>query len=449
MVPQDLSSFIGVLAGAEELARIRCQVDPILEMAAIVDRTCKAGGYGKALLFENVRGSRIPVAANLFGSPSRVARCFGVADIETLADKLRRDLAASSARPAAKILEELTANHAAAQAADTPWREVDLTAQGLDAIPALKSWPEDGGRYLTLGQVFSADPVTKEANCGIYRIQLVDRHTALLRCHPGSGGAQHIKAWHDRGEAMPVAIALGGPPALTCAAAISLPQSVPEVNFVGYLTGSAVAMAPCEATRLPVPATAEMVIEGRVLPGETMPEGPFGNHTGYYAASSPAPVLRITNVSMKRNAIYPCTVVGRPPMENIHLARTAERLLLPLLQHDCPWVRDVHMPGESIFHRVSLVHVDNEGVPELEAVRGALEASALLRGAKLIVLVDEDPRGLDQREIYWRLINGLMQTRLADGVVTDARSGPGGEKKIVPSEQVRKTLETRWPEYGL
>ena len=450
MGPNDLKSFIAKLASSGDLARVKCQVDPILEIAAIVNRVCKTGTGGKALLFENVQGSALHVAANLFGSCRRMANCFGVDDIEILCEKIRGDLAATKEGASGEILANLTdlPEFAAAIAAEAPWQELDMTAQGLDIIPALKSWPGDAGRYLTLGQVFTSHPVTGVTNCGLYRVQLQDRHRALLRCHPGSGGAAHLKAWHDRGEAMPVAVALGGPPALTCAASMSLPEHVSEVNFIGYLMDSAVAMSPGKKSQLSVPAASEIVVEGRIFPGETMPEGPFGNHTGYYAPSAPAPVLRVQSISMKQEAIYPCTVVGPPPMENIHLARTTERLLLPLLRHDCPWVQDVHMPIESLFHRVALVSVAGECVPELEAIQNALQSSMLLKGSKLIVLIDEDVSRLEQKEIYWRLINRLVQAKPSRDVVVDARAKPGA-KKIIQTKMILKTLEGRWEEYGL
>lgn len=450
MGPNDLNSFLAKLANAEDLARVACQVDPVLEVAAIVNRVCKSGTGGKALLFENVRGSGLRIAANLFGSSRRMAACFGVDDIEVLSGKLRGDLAVNQQRASAEILAQLTggARFAAGQTADAPWQELDMTAQGLDVIPALKSWPGDGGRYLTLGQVFTSHPVSGDTNCGLYRVQLQDRHRALLRCHPGSGGAAHLKAWHERGEAMPVAIALGGPPALTCAASISLPEAVSETNFIGYLMGSAVALSPCRRSQLSVPAAAEMVVEGRIFPDETMPEGPFGNHTGYYAPRAPAPVLRVESIRMKQDAIYPCTVVGPPPMENIHLAQTAERLLLPLLQHDYPWVRAVHMPVESIFHRVALVSVADECAADLEAIRDALQSSMLLKGSKLIVLIDEEASSLEQKDIYWRLTNSLLQAKPGKGVVVDARGTPGAQK-IIQADKLLQAVERRWQEYGL
>jgi len=450
MIPKDLQSFISILEKSGDLSRIVCQVDPNLEIAAIVNRVCKNDQGGKALLFENVQGGFLRIAANLFGSRHRMAACFGVDDIETLAEKIRHDLAEKKQHASGDVLEKLTRSPelAAVNVVEVPWQELDLTTQGLEVIPALKSWPGDGGSYLTLPQVFTVHPVTGEINCGIYRVQLTDSHKALLRCHPGSGGAGHINAWHDRGEAMPVAIALGGPPALTCAASVSLPQRISEVNFVGYLMDTALAMSTGKKSQITVPAAAEIVIEGRIFPGETMPEGPFGNHTGFYAPRSPAPVLRVESISMKQNAIYPCTVVGPPPMENIHLARTSERLLLPLLQHDCPWVRDVHMPVESIFHRVALVHVADDCGADLEEIQGALKSSMLLKGSKLIILVDEKPDRLDQKRTYWQIINSLGQSKKFMGEVVDARTKPGAQK-VSQAETILKMIDARWQEYGL
>jgi len=450
MGPQDLNSFISMLEKSGDLSRVTCQVDPNLEIAAIVDRVCKDDEGNKALLFENVMGSDFRIAANLFGSRQRMAACFGIDDVEKLPEKLRHDLARTEENTSARALEQLIKmpEFAAVNEADAAWQELDVTALGLDVIPALKSWPEDGGRYLTLGQVFTSHPVTGDINCGIYRVQLTGRHRGLLRCHPGSGGAGHIKAWHDRGEAMPVAIALGGPPALTFAASVSLPQNVSEINFVGYLLNSAIAMSPCKQTQLSVPATAEIIIEGRIFPEEALPEGPFGNHTGYYAPRSPAPVLRVESINMKQEAIYPCTIVGPPPMENIYLARTSERLLLPLLQHDCPWVRDVHMPVESIFHRVALVHIADDCGADVEEIQEALESAMLLKGSKLIILTDEDVDRLDLKKIYWQLINNLGQSDKSMGVVVDARTKPGAQK-VLSTEMIVQMIDARWKEYGL
>ncbi len=454
MTPYDLKSFIALLEEKGDLTRIKCQVDPDLEIAALVDRTCKSEAGGKALLFENVKGSSLPVAANLIGSLERMGICLGIDDIEKMSLKIRQDLAETSANTSGAALKQLTDNkHFVARTVkDAPWKEVDVKAQGLDVLPALKSWPGDGGKYLTLGQVFTCHPETGDTNCGLYRVQLVSRDRALLRCHPGSGGAIHLQAWHDKGLPMPIAIALGGPPALTWAASVSLPDDVSELNYVGYLTGSPVPMNCCITSEIKIPASAEIIIEGKVLPGERLPEGPFGNHTGYYTPSSPAPVIRVESIRMRTDAIYPCTVVGPPPMENVYLAKATERMLLPLLQYDHPWVVDVHMPIESIFHRVAFVYVQVDCEKLKEEIAEALQASMLLKNAKMTVLMDEGSVGEGLSRSYWKVMNSgdLMDVvaRKDNTVVVDARISY--DKKLV--ELDRKLLQKfmlRWKQQGI
>lgn len=291
-------------------------------------------------------------------------------------------------------------------------------------------------------------PETEETNCGMYRVQLLDRHKALLRCLPGSGGDRHLKAWHERGLPMPVTIALGGPPALTWAASVSLPDGVDEMDYVGYLSGEPVPMLRCQCSELAAPAAAEIIIEGKIWPAEEQLEGPFGNHTGSYSPAVPAPVIRVEKVLIRPEAIYPCTVVGPPPMENIYLAQATQQMLLPLLQHDHPWVMAVHMPVEGIFHRAAMVVVDSDCSWSLDQIRSALVTSMLLKKSKLIILLDEDvPRG-SLRHVYWHIVNKMKCTKDADGVLIDART-PSGWSRVVQDPDLVASVNKRWSEFGL
>jgi 4-hydroxy-3-polyprenylbenzoate decarboxylase len=285
----------------------------------------------------------------------------------------------------------------------------------------------------------------------MYRIQILAKHTALIRCHPGSGGGSHMAAWHARGKAMPVAIVLGGPPVLTWCAGISLPESVSEIEFAGYLTGQSISMTKCQGSDLCVPSNAEIVIEGHILPGEEQLEGPFGNHTGYYVPASPAPVVRVKSVYMREGAVYPCTVVGPPPMENMYLAQAAERLLLPLLQHDYPWIVDIHMPLAGIYHRAAMVAVDAANMP-VEEISKALWQSMLLRNSRLIVLLDKDCDLHQRSNVYWRVINADSWTKSVwmdgDKIVVDARRSP--QKPVVrPDRNTQNKVMKRWQEFDL
>lgn len=402
----DLQSFLKHLEEIGELDKVTEPVDPYLEIAAIVDHVCKNSSKKRALLFENVKGSTVPLVANLFGTQRRVSQSLGVDDIETLANRLRDDLRHCKAVTADNALEQLIRRCPVETVPvdSAPSFNRDVSREGLDAIPALHAWPGDGGRYLTLGQVVTRHPVSGQQNCGMYRVQILDKQTALIRCHPGSGGSAHMSVWHALGKAMPIAISLGGPPALTWCAGVSLPDNVSEYDFSGYLSGRPIAVAQCQNSGLHVPSLSEIIIEGVILPGEVRDEGPFGNHTGYYSLRSPAPVLRVKSVFMRESAVYPCTVVGPPPMENVCLAWAAGRLMLPLLQYDCPWISDLHMPLEGIYHKAVLISVDAPKTPMPELDR-MLRQTRFLHNSRLIVLTDKGCNLGNAAEVYWRFVN--------------------------------------------
>jgi len=329
--------------------------------------------------------------------------------------------------------------------------KTDVSTTGLDGLPALQSWPGDGGRYLTLGQVFTRHPDSSRQNCGLYRVQILDKQTALMRCHPGSGGGAHMAAWHAQGKAMPLAIVLGGPPALAWCAGTSLPDEVSELEFLTYLTGQSIPVSECQDSDLQVPASCEIVIEGYINPGEEKTEGPFGNHTGFYAPAAPAPMIRITSVFTREAAVYPCTVVGPPPMENMYIAQAAERLMLPLLQHDHPWIMDIHMPLQGIYHRAALVSVDAPQRSMRDLGRD-LRQTLLLRNSRLIVLLDKDTDLGAFSKIYWRLVNADSWVKSvlidSDKMTIDARSLSHGAK-VGPDQAVLNQVMKRWQEFSL
>jgi 4-hydroxy-3-polyprenylbenzoate decarboxylase len=423
----DLQNFITHLETVGDLVRVKEEVDPYLEVADIVNRTCKDPKGNSALLFEDVKGFALPLVANCFGSSLRTAAALGVTNVESLTLKLRADLRAIEEKESGRALAKLIQGQAEEQGTDDDFLAITHVEceKGLSELPVLYSWPKEGGPYITLGQVFTKKPDSKEQNCGMYRLQVVDKETALVRFHPGSGGGEHLEAWHARGEAMPIAVVLGGPPALTLCAGMSLPEGVTETDFVKYLTGHSVAMAKCQNSELFVPSTAEIVIEGLISPGDKMEEGPFGNHTGYYSDVSPVPVVKVLNVYMRESAVYPCTVVGPPPMENVFMAQANERLLLELLRYDCPWVVNVHMPREGIYHRAALVSVaEHDG--SAAKINESLNGSRLLRNSRMIVLLDKDCDLHNFRDVYWRFINAEAweESVLIDGktMVVDARA---------------------------
>ncbi|MBP1728599.1 MAG: hypothetical protein H6Q56_972, partial [Deltaproteobacteria bacterium] len=359
----DLREFLGQLEALGELQTIAAPVSPLLEIAAITDRVCKGAGANRALLFAQVEGSRFRVATNLFGSEKRVAAALGVERLSALTAWFDTLLVASSGGTAAEKLAALPATPAGQAAvpvvtADAAPPQLLDCSEGLAALPLLKSWPLDGqpghsGRFMTLPLVITAAPDSGGSNCGMYRAAIIDNETLAVCWSSSSGAALHAAAWREHGTPMPVAIALGGPPALTFAATLPLPVGVDEFAFAGMLQGEPVRVLRC-GNGLVVPATAEAVLEGYLLP-ESIDSGAFGNHTGSYTPSAPAAAVRITAIRCRPDMILPATVVGRPPMEDCWLARAGGFLLLSLLKIDLPAAVALHTPFAGIFHGAAII----------------------------------------------------------------------------------------------
>lgn len=452
--PGDLHTYLHLLQQADQLAEVPVAVDPHLELAAIVDRLVKGAVRGRAALFREVLGTQMPVAANLFGTVERVGWALGTTDLEGEAERLARDLRGTGLADPDRALAALceAAGCQPGVCAAAPCREADHTRRGLAVLPQVRGWPQDGGCYLTLAQVATRGPCGGRQNWGMYRVQLLDDRHAAIRCRPGSGMAAHLAEWQAAGRSMPVAVVLGGPPALTWACGAPLPAGIDEAAFCGYLTGERLPMIESAVGGLLLPAMAEVVIEGEIAPGAQAQEGPFGNHTGYYDPPGRAPLLSVLQVTARRDAICPWTLVGPPPMEDISLARASERLLLPLVRHGLPEVRDIHMPDAGIFHRAALVQVaaaERRALPELAE---ALWTTALLRGARLLVLCSDDTELRAAADVYWRGLNRVDWSRDLyrhdDRLAVDLRQRPAAAEVIHPPELIDRVLR-RWPELGL
>ncbi|MBJ6748910.1 UbiD family decarboxylase [Geomonas anaerohicana] len=446
MAIRDLRDFLAVLDTAGELHRVDAEVDSELEIACITDRQSKLPGGGKALLFQNVKGSSHPVATNLFGSPSRMALALQVEHLSLLTGKMEQLLAAPESAPAPTLVEQ------------APCQEVIERHPDLGRYPFLKSWPGDGGRFITLPLVFTRDPETGAGNCGMYRVRLFDDGCVGIRWKPGSGGFGHHQKHQAAGLPMPVAIAVGAAPALTLAAMLPLPEPLDEVSFAGYLHGASLAMAPCLDSGLMVPADAEVVIEGVIEPGATRREGAFGNHTGSYDQGEEVPLVRVTCITRRKDPVCPATVVGPPPMEDCYLAKAAERLWLPLLRRQCPEIVDLVMPVEGIFHGCAVISIAKKTAGQGRRVLECLRSEGWLKRGKLLVVVDETGEELTLAHGFWQALNAVRFP--ADLVVTpdgclgvDATGKlpeEGGEQKqsLQPDASVSAQVERRWREYG-
>ncbi|MBC7293885.1 MAG: UbiD family decarboxylase, partial [Thermoleophilia bacterium] len=315
---KDLRDFVRLLRDRGQLALIDVPVDPVLEITEITDRVCKAGG--PALLFTRPKGYDVPVLTNQFGSEERVCLGLRVGSFAELAARVEQIAFPSFPDSAWKKIKALgkLKDLAALQprlVKEGPCQEVVLTGDqvDLDALPILKCWPLDGGKYITLPLVFTRHPHTGRRNVGMYRMQVYDKRTTGMHWHLHKDGAEHFGATRGR---MEVAVAIGTDPALTYAATAPLPGILDEVAFAGYLRGEAVDMVQCKTVDLQVPAHAEYVLEGYVEPGELRKEGPFGDHTGYYSLADQYPVFHVTAITHRSDPVYATTIVGQPPMED-------------------------------------------------------------------------------------------------------------------------------------
>ncbi len=435
-----LQALIPFLEERGELIRVVDPVDPCLEVTEIADRFVKKGEF-PALLFENplpadysmaaglttaakrADGRPVPLLINLFASRRRMAWALGVEDLDEAVARVREPL--ESAPPEGlwekiRLLGRLKEWGGAATpktVAGGPCQEVvvrgdDLERRGLlDMMPVLTTWPEDGGPYITLPLVITRHPETGRRNIGMYRMQVYDGRTTGMHWQVHKTGTAHHRAWEQRGERMPVAVAIGGPPALTYAATAPLPDDIDESLFAGFLQGRPVSWTKALTQDLLVPAEADFVIEGYVEPGERRREGPFGDHTGFYSLADDFPVLHVTAITSRRDPVYLTTIVGVPPMEDGVLGWATERLFLPMLQRVQPEIVDYHLPVAACFHNLAVVQIRKAFPGHARKICHALWGMGQMMTCKTIVVVDEDADLADADNLLWRITNSIDPAR--------------------------------------
>lgn len=391
----DLQEYIQYLEAIGDLKRIKAEVDPILEITEIYSRVIKENG--PALIFENVKGSPFPLAINLFGNEERVELALGRKPREVgeelvyLFEKLNPPSIKSffSILPKAFGLLSMRTkgvkNGIVQQVEEEP---------NLDRLPVIKCWPKDGGRFITLGLVLTQDPITKRRNLGIYRMQIYDKETTGMHWHPHKGGAAHYHEAAKLGTDLEAAVVLGGDPKMIFTAIAPLPEGMDELAFASYLRGSPIPMVPGKSISLHVPANAEFIIEGIVPQGELRQEGPFGDHFGHYSMEADFPIFKVKEITHRNNPVYPATVVGKPPKEDIFLGISAAEMFSPLIKIIQPEVKRMWAYPESGFHNLLVVSVDERypknGIKAMLALWGT--GQLLLTKCMIMVSSDINPR---------------------------------------------------------
>ncbi len=457
-----LPDFLEAIERAGELVRIARPVRTHLEIAEIADRVMKSPDGGPALLFERPvqddgRESEIPVVINLFGSRRRMALALGVERLDEIGERIADML---DLKVPSGLLGKLAMLPRLAEMAKFPprsgggrpacqevvWRGEEID---LDRIPFLQTWPGDGGRYITLPMVITSDPGRGTRNVGMYRVQVQGTRELAMHWQRHKSGAAHWRAMAERGETMPVAIALGGDPASIYAGSAPLPPGIDEFLFAGFLRRAPVQLAPAVSVDLEVPADAEIVIEGQIDPAEALVmEGPFGDHTGFYSLADRYPRVHVTAVTMKRTPLYPATLVGRPPMEDYWLGHATERIFLPLLKLTVPEIVDYHMPAAGIFHNLVFVSIDKQYPGQAYKVMHALWGQGLMSLAKVLVIVDKDVNVHDPDEVWWVALNHIDPQRDTEFVRGPADVLDHASQHFSFGSKMGIDGTRKWPEEG-
>jgi 4-hydroxy-3-polyprenylbenzoate decarboxylase len=413
----DLRSFLQVLDRRKLIRRIGEPVSVDLEIGAVTDRVSKSPGGGPALLFEQVTGYSMPVLINALGSLERMRLGLEVESLDEFGARV--DALIDTPAPST-LLDKIRMLPRLKDLADLfpqvvrrgPCQEiVERERPSLESLPALKCWPEDGGRYITLPLVFTHDPATGRRNCGIYRMQIFDDRTAGMHWQIHKHGAHHHRLAEAGGRRLEVACAIGADPAITFAAAAPLPDDLDEMLLAGFIRRDPVAMVKGVTVDVEVPAHAEIVLEGYVDPEERRREGPFGDHTGYYSLADDYPVFHLTAVTHRDRPIYQTTIVGPPPMEDYYIGKAIERVFLPIMRRQLPEIVDVNMPAEGIFHNLILVSIRKRYPGHARKVMHAIWGMGQAMFTKVIVVVDDDVDVQDLRQVAWKALNHIDPER--------------------------------------
>ncbi|WP_417550608.1 4-hydroxy-3-polyprenylbenzoate decarboxylase [Methylophaga sp.] len=418
----DLRDFITNLEKQGELKRITTEVDPHLEMTEICDRVLRAGG--PAILFENPKGSKIPVLANLFGTPKRVALGMGEDSVEALREvgKLLAFLKEPEPPKGMKdawdklpIFRQVL-NMGPKVVKKAPCQEQIIEGDAIDLAeyPIQLCWPEDAAPLITWGLVVTKGPHKTRQNLGIYRQQVIGKNRVIMRWLSHRGGALDFKEWQQThpGEPFPIAVVLGCDPATILGAVTPVPDTLSEYAFAGLLRGSKTELVKCIGSDLQVPAHAEIVLEGFIYPDDMAPEGPYGDHTGYYNEVDSFPVFTIERITQRKNPIYHSTYTGRPPDEPAILGVALNEVFVPILQKQFPEIVDFYLPPEGCSYRMAVVSMKKQYAGHAKRVMmGVWSFLRQFMYTKFVIVVDDDVNVRDWQDVIWAITTRMDPAR--------------------------------------
>ena len=425
-----LREYIAKLEASGELQRITTKVDTRFEITEITDRISKSEGGGKALLFENT-GTDFPVLMNMLGSDKRIALALGVDDLKEISQRID-DMLKGVMSPKSSLVDKLRMLPLLADMAK--WFPRKSTSRGecqevvwqgedvdLAKLPILTSWPSDGGAFVTLPMVCTKDPETGTPNMGMYRMQIFDKNTTGMHWHRHKTGARHYDGYKRMGKHMPVSVAIGGDPVYAYSATAPMPDNMDEMLLAGMLRQRPVKMVKCLTNDIWVPADCDFVLEGYVDPQEPLTiEGPFGDHTGFYSLTVLYPRFHITAITSRRDAVYPATIVGIPPMEDAYIAKATERIFLaPIRLVMQPEVRDLYMPMEGTAHNLAFVSIAKRYEGQASKVAQGLWGAGQMMFNKYMLIAREecDIRSKEQICELLRRVDFNRDILLSEGVL--------------------------------
>ena len=418
MAYKDLRDFISRLDREGQLHRISAPVDPVLEITEIADRSNKLSG--PALLFENPkRADGIPVLINMLASERRMNLALEVAGVSEIADRIRGMMDMQSPQgflDKLKMLPKLAelGSFFPKTVRTGPCKDfIRKDKINLGALPILKCWPQDAGRFITWPLVFTKNPETGKRNVGVYRMQVYDERTTGMHWQTQKHGAEHFRrarAASPEGK-IDVAVAIGSDPVTCLSGILPIPPDLDEMMFAGFLRREPVEMVACETVDLEVPANSEIVLEGHVNLNEMRTEGPFGDHTGFYSLAGEFPVFHINCVTYRDRPIYLTTVVGPPPQEDFWMGHAVERIFLPVMKMQYPEIVDVSMPAEGIFHNLMIVAIRKSYPGHARKIMSAIWSLGQAMFTKVIVVVDHDVDIHNYREVVWKTLCAIDPER--------------------------------------
>jgi 4-hydroxy-3-polyprenylbenzoate decarboxylase len=419
---KDLRDFIDLLEKRGELKRISQEIDPYLEMTEIADRTLRA--KGPALLFENPKGYDMPVLANLFGTPKRVAMGMGQEDVSELREVGKLLAFLKEPEPPKGIKEALgqipvfkqVLNMPAKEVKKAPCQQVILQGDDVDLtkLPIQHCWPGDAAPLITWGLTVTKGPYKKRQNLGIYRQQLLGKNKIIMRWLFHRGGALDFQEWckEHPGEPYPVSVALGADPATILGAVTPVPDTLSEYAFAGLLRGSKTEVVKSISNDLQVPASAEIVLEGHIMPGEMAPEGPYGDHTGYYNEVDDFPVMTVTHITHRKDPIYHSTFTGRPPDEPAILGVALNEVFVPILQKQFPEIVDFYLPPEGCSYRMAVVTMKKQYPGHAKRVMmGVWSFLRQFMYTKFVIVCDDDINARDWNDVIWAITTRMDPAR--------------------------------------